>query len=61
MVDICMIRRKDRVLIRGESYKGKMWIAKNILSTDTVLTIQAELLEDMINNIQEEDLIVEVR
>lgn len=62
MPDILIIRRRDRGFIFAESEVGKVWLRNNLeFSQEDDISMDFDLVEDIIALMQNEDLIVEVK
>jgi hypothetical protein len=56
MADITIIIRRERAFLIPQTPKGKKWVETNIIALEPIVSIQAELIEDMIKELQEAEL-----
>ena len=62
MPDILIIRRRNRAYIFIESEVGKKWITDNCtFDTETPISMDYDLVEDLIKIMEKDDIEVEVK
>ena len=66
MSDIKIVKRRDRAILMAETLKGELWIKRNVIAPNinnrrlTYTSINSDLLEDFIVNLNEAEITYEV-